>query len=148
MKKELVLLLGYAANVRSLDIEAMSLTEILNDVSIVIGFIEWHRDERNAKTERHYHGGWLVRFASVLEWLAGNDSVASQYRQVAASLNPERVRDPFPKRLIEYSELVLAAICVSRDAVLQWRQAFQHGRPGHLMLAAIALRDALCFSLL
>jgi len=141
-------LLGYVVSVRGLDVREAGLRDVLGDQQLIVGFIEWHRDERCGGEERHYHSAWLSRFGAIHQWLTGGDTVATRYRTTALSIVPRRVRDPFPARPVDYSEFVEGAVRAAVAAMRQWRElAIDAGRRERIA-AACALRDAVCLALI
>jgi len=145
---ELERLLGYAANIRKIDISEARMSELLGDESGVLEFIQWHCDERCNGEERHYHKAWLDRYAAIHKWLSNEERTAEKYRAAATSLAPRRVRDPFPSRPIDYAEFAEAAICAIAMAVRAWRAAASDVGSKGKTSAACTLRDAVCFALL
>lgn len=145
---ELERLLGYAKNVRGLNIEGARLSEIVGEESVVLGFIQWHRDERCAGQERKYHAAWLNRFGAIHTWLTGDGSTATRFSTVSASLKRRRVRDPFPARPIDYAEFTEASVRAIEAALKRWHSLTEASGPGPRIEAACALRDAVCLGVL
>lgn len=142
------LFLGYAVHELRTDIGKASLAQLLGNEKFVLGFVQWHRDQRCGGAEREYHRAWLSRYAEWLEWFGGSSATAERYRKAAGSLRTRRVRDPFPERPIDYSEFVDAAVAATSAAMRKWHSLAPDCGPRARRSAACALRDAVCLALL
>lgn len=147
-QEHLELLLGHAVHELRSDISKACLAQLLGDEQLVLGFVQWHRDQRCGGEEREYHRAWLSRYAEWLEWFGGSSATADRYRKEAGSLRTQRVRDPFPERSIDYSEFVDAAAAATTAAMQQWQALASDCGPRERMHASCALRDAVCLALL
>src|SRR5690606_11181977 len=101
-EKEVRQLLGYAVNIRRVELGNRSLDDILSDDRLVIDFIKWHIRERAGGLEHEYHAESLNRFARLLQWLNPSAEEPSTYIAIAMALDPEAARDKFPKKPITF----------------------------------------------
>lgn len=145
MEKELRQFLGYLRNIRAALPDDKTLLSTLSDRETVIGFVDWHIKERCGGEARGYHENTLKQLSAFLEWLGGDAATVEQYKRIANTLVPVRVRDPFPERPMDYDEFVRGAM----QALQEKKEEFENARTiQERIWAACRYRDALILALL
>ena len=145
MEKEVAQFLGYLHNIRGALPDDATLLSALGDRKKVVEFIDWHIRDRCGGKEHAYHGNTLDQFATFLGWLGGNQKTVDHYRRIASTLDPVRVKDPFPERPMDYEEYVRGAMRALQEKKTEFENA--KGKQARTR-AACRYRDALILALL
>jgi len=145
MEKELRQFLGYLRNVLAALPDDTTLLNMLSDREAVIGFVDWHIQERCGGEARGYHENTLKQLSAFLEWLGGDEVTVGYYKRIANTLIPVRVRDPFPERPMDYDDFVRGAM----QALQEKKEEFENAKTMQERIwAACRFRDALILALL